>query len=60
MLNFHDQPHAGKPADVTFMHFPTGAEHIRIIFNNLICHCTLSSKKRLIYQKSPPAQNQRA
>ena len=38
MLDFHDQPHTGEPADMTGMPFPAGAEHVRAIFSRLIRH----------------------
>jgi hypothetical protein len=35
MLHFHEQPHAGKPADVTFMHLSAAAEIISDIIVSL-------------------------
>jgi hypothetical protein len=45
MLNFHDQPHMRKPADMTFMHFSTPAWSIRVIVTTLIGHIFLSCNK---------------
>jgi hypothetical protein len=47
MLYFHDQPHMGEPADVTFMHFPTAAEQLGAILIQLICHYCPFIKGRL-------------
>jgi hypothetical protein len=47
MLNFHDHPHMGKPADVTFMHLSTPAEHLGAIITLLICHICPFFKGRL-------------
>jgi hypothetical protein len=52
MMNFHDQPHTGEPANVAFMHFPAGAMRIGIFYFKLIFHNFLSLKALCIFREA--------